>query len=217
MGNNGKNQKHSCGYKFCRGTEGACPYSLVNEQAVLEAVKDLAKKATAVEKVNEHKGGRKSHHPGLRIAIAACPNACTEPQTKDVGIIAIKVPTDVGPECNGCGRCFAVCREESIKPVNGKARLVPERCVGCGQCISECPSMAISSEPVRFKILVGGRMGRHPRWAEQFCLADGSDLVEAIQGFLDRLCRLAQPGERAASVVERIGIVRLREEISVDV
>ena len=217
MDKNGNKQKHQCRYKLCSGTEGACSYSLVKEQAVLEAVKDLVKKATSAEKINERTDARKSHHSKLRIAMAACPNACTEPQTKDVGIIAIKVPSDIGPDCNACGGCQAICREEAIKLVNGKAQLVPERCVGCGQCISECPSKAISSEPLRFKILVGGRMGRHPRWAEQLYIVDSSGVVEAIQGFLDRLSRYALPGERVASVAERIGIAGLREETSINV
>jgi anaerobic sulfite reductase subunit C len=216
MDNNVKKQNHTCSYKFCRGTEGACPYSLVTEQELIEVVKDLAIKATAVETVNNGISGRKSHRSGLRIAMTACPNACTEPQTKDVGIIAIKVPTEVGLDCNGCGRCLAVCREDAIELVNSKAQLVPDKCVGCGQCINECPSQAISSEPIRFNILVGGRMGRHPRWAEHLCLVDGSWLVETIQNFFDRLNRIAQPGERLASMVERIGIAGLREETLVE-
>jgi len=216
MDNNVKKQNHICSYKFCRGTKGTCPYSLVNEQELIEAVKDLAVKATAAKTVNKSISGRKSHHPGLRIAMAACPNACTEPQAKDVGIIAIKIPTEVGEDCNGCGRCLAVCREDAIKLVNGKAQLVPEKCLGCGQCINECPSQSISSEPIRFKVLVGGRMGRHPRWAEQLCVVDGSSLVETIQNFFEKLNRIARPGERAASMVERIGIAGLREETSVE-
>jgi len=217
MGNNGKRQNQLCGYKFCRGTQGACQYSLVNKQALLEDLNDVVIKAIAAAKENQTTDGRKPHHPGLRISIAACPNACTEPQTKDVGIIAVKVPTDIGPGCNGCGRCRAVCREGAIKLVNAKAQLVPDRCAGCGQCISECPIQVIGSEPVRFRVLVAGRMGRHPRWAEQLCIVDGPDVVEAIQGFLDRLSQLARPGERAASVAERIGMAGLRVEKSINV
>lgn len=219
MSNDGKNQeqKHPRAYKFCRGTTGGCPYSLVNGAPALEAIERVVREAIAAGTACDPDGLGGTHHPGLRVAVAGCPNACTEPQTKDVGIIAIKVPTGVGPDCNGCGRCETVCREEAIRITDGKAQIVPARCVGCGQCISECPFGAIGSQPVRFRILVGGRMGRHPRWAEQLCIADGADVVKAVQGFLDEVRRHAGPGERAANVAERIGTARLREEISVDV
>ena len=219
MSNNGEKlrQRRPCGYKFCRGTAGRCPHSLVKGQPILETIEGMVKEAIHVGMASDHKGHRASHHPGLRLALAACPNACTEPQTKDVGIIAIMIPTGVGQSCNGCGWCEKVCREGAIRVTNGKAEIMPERCVGCGQCISECPDEAISSHAVRFKILVGGRMGRRPRWAEQLCVADGPDVVKAIQGFLDRVSRHAGPGERIANVAERIGVARLREKMLVDV
>lgn len=217
MNNNNENPKYVCAHKFCRGTAGGCPYSLVNGELSLDALERILKEAVVVETASYPDGRRASHHPGLKSAIAACPNACTEPQTKDLGIIAIKIPTHVGPDCDGCGRCEMVCRENAIRIVNGKAQLAPEKCVGCGQCIRECPTGAIGSEPVRFRILVGGRMGRHPRWAEQLCVADGPEVVKVVQGFLDEVRRHAGPGERAANVVERIGVAALREKVVVDV
>lgn len=217
MSDNGAIHEHPCGIKFCRGTAGGCPHSLVNGQPAIETIKDLVTEAVAAGAAHQHKGQTGSHHPGLRVAMAACPNACTEPQTKDVGIIAIHVPTGVGASCDGCGRCEIVCREDAIRVVNGRAQLVPERCVGCGQCIRECPNEVISSEPVRFRILVGGRMGRHPRWAEELCVADGPDVVGVLQGIFEGISRHARSGERIANVVERVGAARLREEMSVNV
>jgi len=219
MSNNGENQeqRHPCGVKFCRGTTVGCPNSLVSGQPEIEAIKSVLMEAVAAGAAQQRKGQTGSHHPGLRVALAACPNACTEPQTKDVGIIAIQFPTGVGASCDGCSRCEMVCREDAIRVANGKAQIVPERCVGCGQCIRGCPNDAISSEPLRFRILVGGRMGRHPRWAEQLCIADGPDVVKVVRGFLDEVRRHAGPGERAAKVAERIGVAALREEVAVDV
>lgn len=214
MSDNGAIHEHPCGIKFCRGTAGGCPNSLVNGKPAIEAIESIVAEAGAAQQRKEQTG---SHHPGLRVALAACPNACTEPQTKDVGIIAIRIPTSVVSSCDGCGRCEMVCREDAIRVVNGRAQIVPERCVGCGQCISECPREAIGSGPVRFRILVGGRMGRHPRWAELLCVADGPDVVKVVRGFLDEVRRHAGSGERAANVAERIGVGTLREEMSVDV
>jgi anaerobic sulfite reductase subunit C len=219
MNNDGKNQqqKYPCVCKFCRGTAGNCPHSLVNGVPAVEAVERVVRAAIAARAACDPDSRGGTHHPGLRVAMAGCPNACTEPQTKDVGIIAIQVPTGVGPDCNGCGRCETVCREEAIRITDGKAQITPAQCVGCGQCIRECPVGAINSQPVRFRILVGGRMGRHPRWAEQLCIADDADVVKVVQDFLEEVCRHAGPGERAANVAERIGVVGLRERLSIDV
>ncbi len=218
MSNNGENQEqlHPCRIKFCRGTAGACPHSLLNGQPEIEAIEGVVTEAIAVASRQMPGERRESHHPGLRVAMAACPNACTEPQTKDVGIITIKAPTGVGSSCDGCGRCEMVCREDAIRLTNGRAQIVPEKCLGCGQCISECPREAINSRGLQFRILVGGRMGRHPRWAEELCLADDSDLVNVLQSFFDRISRHARPGERTANTVERVGAVNLREEMFVD-
>jgi dissimilatory sulfite reductase (desulfoviridin) alpha/beta subunit len=219
MSNNGEKQmrKHACGYKFCRGTAGGCAHSLVNGQPILKSIEGVVKDAIQVRIATEREGHRASYHPGLRVALAACPNACTEPQIKDVGIIATMIPAEVGRNCDGCGQCEKVCREEAIIVTRGKAQILPERCVGCGQCISQCPKKAISSHGLRFRILVGGRMGRHPRWAEELCVVDDSDIVDVVQSFLNRITRYAGAGERIANVVERIGVARLREEMFVDV
>jgi anaerobic sulfite reductase subunit C len=219
MSSNGEyqEQKHPLAYRPCRGTTGDCPYSLVDAEPVLQVMERVVREMIAAGTSRDCEGHAEVHRPRLRVAMAGCPNACTEPQTKDVGIIAIKVPTGVGPDCNGCGRCETVCREEAIRITDGKAQITPAQCVGCGQCIRECPVGAIHSQPVRFRILVGGRMGRHPRWAEQLCTADGADVVKAVRGFLDEVCRHVGPGERVANVAERIGVAGLRERMSIDV
>ena len=58
---------------------------------------------------------------------------------------------------------------------------------------------------VRLALLTSA-MGRHPRWAQELCVVDGSHVVEEVERFLDRVARRAKEGERIASVVERIGL-----------
>jgi len=50
-------------------------------------------------------------------------------------------------KCDGCGVCIPTCPEQSLKIVNGKARLVSETyCDGLGACIDVCPQGAITVE-----------------------------------------------------------------------
>lgn len=48
-------------------------------------------------------------------------------------------------KCNGCGACVSACHEETIKLVNGKARLMrDDYCDGLGDCLPTCPAGAIT-------------------------------------------------------------------------
>lgn len=210
-------RKISCRFKACRGTKGGCPHSLVDGRSVGRSIEDAVTDSMQVESASGQNHDGASHRPGLRIALAACPNACTEPQTKDIGIIATVMPVEVGSQCTGCGECEKICREEAIKVIDGEAQILAERCVGCGQCISRCPEEIIRSFGLRFRLLVGGRMGRHPRLAEELCVLDGSVAAEAVRGLLDSIAHHAEQGERTASVVERVGITNLREQVFVNV
>ena len=66
---------------------------------------------------------------------------------------------------------------------------------------------------MRFRILVGGAIGRHPRWGQELCVVDGSRVVEEVERFLDRIARRAEDGEKIASVLDRIGLSGLGEDI----
>lgn len=49
--------------------------------------------------------------------------------------------------CNGCGACAAVCHEDAIGMVDGKARLLKDDyCDGLGDCLPTCPTGAITFE-----------------------------------------------------------------------
>lgn len=46
-------------------------------------------------------------------------------------------------KCIGCGACLAVCPEDAITLVGGKAVIDGEACIGCGECMTVCPVKAI--------------------------------------------------------------------------
>jgi dissimilatory sulfite reductase (desulfoviridin) alpha/beta subunit len=186
----------------CRGVKAGCQFSLVDEPDMLEGIERVTRDSAWVTALP----GRYVHHKRLKIALAACPNACSQPQIKDVGVVAVCVPKEIGANCTGCGQCEDLCREDAIAVKDGLAKLQPQRCVGCGMCIEACPQKVIESGGVRFRILVGGTMGRHPRWAQELCVVDASHVAGEVARFLDAISRRAEEGEKIASVVERIGL-----------
>lgn len=196
----------------CRGLRGSCPFALVTDPSLTRQV-DLAVRASAWwARLEQHNGKSTAHHRRLRVALAACPNACTMPQIRDLGIIATVTPRAIRPRCNGCGGCERTCREEAILVQEGRAVLHADRCVGCGQCIERCPYSMIDPGPVRLRILVGGRMGRHPKWAQELAEVDVESVAKVVQAVLDTLAPAAAPAEQVADAVEKVTMERLRQE-----
>lgn len=150
---------------FCR----QCRNALYDVRSIEEDVREIARQSRW--------SGRKSHEK-IKAGFSACPNSCASPQIKDFGIVAFITP-ELNPEaCISCGRCLEACREEAVRFTDHPE--FGERCIGCGDCVRACPTGAISGN-VRFRVLAGGRLGRHPRFAEEVAVI--SKLDEAISVF----------------------------------
>jgi len=203
------------GYELqpCRGLEGTCPFALVKDSSLANQIDGAVRSSAWWQRFNPDSGKARPHAARFRVALAACPNACTMPQIRDIGIIATVTPRAIRPECNGCGCCERTCREGAILVQDGRAVLHEDRCVGCGQCILSCPQQVIDPGPVRLRILVGGRMGRHPRWAQDLCDADLASAADVVRVFLDRVAQEMRPAEHLADAVERIGLERFRQAV----
>ena len=97
-----------CDISVCRGIKGDCPFSLVGETEMVEDIERVAREsAWAKASVRRNVSGS-SHHKRLKIAVSTCPNACSQPQIKDVGVVAIRVPTGIGANCTGCEQCYDI-------------------------------------------------------------------------------------------------------------
>lgn len=198
----------------CRGLREGCRFALWGDHAVVAALEQVLAASAWVRRADTVRDGRPvGHRAMLRVALAACPNACSMPQIRDVGIIAMRMPRSIRPTCDACGTCERLCRERAVGVSDARAGLHHERCVGCGACIAACPCEAIESEGVRLRILVGGRMGRHPRWAEQLCVVNREAVIGALGLSLDYLACKARGPERPADVVERVGMEALRRQV----
>ncbi|AKG91454.1 Nitrite and sulphite reductase 4Fe-4S domain [Geoglobus ahangari] len=127
--------------------------------------------------VSESSYTARMSHERIKAGFSACPNSCSSPQIKDFGVIAFITP-ELNPElCTSCGRCAEACRENAID--FDEFPVFNERCIGCGDCVRACPSRAISGK-VRLRVLAGGRLGRHPRFAEVVAVVSGGEEVLEI-------------------------------------
>ena len=113
-------------------------------------------------------GDLKPHHE-FRVTVADCPNACSQPQIKDIGIIGVCIPEITGKECSLCNLCVDICREKAIS-IDDDLHLPAidyTLCLKCGQCINVCPTGTIEKGRTGFRVQLGGKLGRHPRLARE--------------------------------------------------
>jgi len=190
----------------CRGEEMGCPFAITPLSALGDPLREVLDHSGWREFLERSVTGPVLHHHRLRVAVAACPNACSQPQIKDIGIIASLRPTGVSEACTGCGTCVEACREGAVEIVGKRAVLRPGRCVGCGLCVRHCPAKAMQTEGLRFRLLAGGKLGRHPRFATEVASELREEqLCGAVRRVIEFIKAQARPDERVGDVVERMG------------
>jgi len=199
--------------KICGGVVG-CPLSLV-EPDLLEDMSGRLRTVLEESHLDEHilgqvKGPILSHHK-FKVAVAACPNSCSEPQIKDFGVIIQARPFRTDEECSQCGACVEACKEGSVILGDYGPTIDYEKCVRCGQCARACPTGGLETEKVTYKILVGGKMGRHPQFG-QVLVEDASEeeVYRALTACLELLKTEGRDGERLGTVLNRVGLEFLR-------
>ncbi|MHB0913663.1 MAG: 4Fe-4S binding protein [Armatimonadota bacterium] len=142
---------------------------------------------------------------GFRVSIAGCANACSEPQIADFGVIARAIPQTVGSKCTACMECVSSCQEGAVQVIGGPMIDYME-CVGCTDCVRACPSGSITAERRGWSVLIGGKLGRHPRFAQELMhLAAEDEVVAALEASL-ALYAEACESEPFSAFVERLGI-----------
>ncbi len=161
-------EKEIKGYEVstCFGSSG-CPHSANAGAQLAKDIEKLIEKENILSFLKENvKDGLKFHHE-LRVALADCPNACSRPQIVDIGIIGSILPGITQQPCTLCNSCVEICRENAIMldTDNEAPQIDYNQCLLCAKCIGVCPSGTIEEKQKGFRVMLGGRLGRHPRLA----------------------------------------------------
>lgn len=187
--------------KVCRGAV-QCPHAVLGGELSAE-----------LETVLAHSGwagflsGRVHplrYHHQFRIAVSSCPNGCSQPHIADFSLIAA-ARIGLAPErCSGCGQCTLTCAENALSLQDG-IHLDPSRCLGCAACARVCSEDALYVVQTGYRVLLGGKLGRHPRLAHELGFFT---LPEAL-GILERVLRVLmeqyRPGLRLGDLIEQMG------------
>jgi anaerobic sulfite reductase subunit C len=153
----------------CFGGSG-CPNSASPCKELAKDIELVFKEADILGFLKENvKTGLKFHHE-FRVSMSDCPNACSRPQISDIGIIGASLPGLSEEECTMCNACVEVCDENAItfdeeKGADETPCIDLNQCLMCGKCINVCPSGTIIEKEKGYRVLLGGKLGRHPRLA----------------------------------------------------
>jgi dissimilatory sulfite reductase (desulfoviridin) alpha/beta subunit len=202
------------GYRIetCFGS-GGCPNPAVGSERLVERLEALLKAEDLLGFLKARvSGGLKFHHE-FRVGVADCPNACSQPQIRDIGIIGACAPALTAAECSRCGACASACAEDavSLEDASERPRIDARRCLSCGQCVRACPTGTMAAGACGFRVQLGGRLGRHPRLAREL---PGIHSEEAVLDIVAACVRLYKArslhGERFAHILEDADFEDLR-------
>ncbi|MFQ6132167.1 MAG: 4Fe-4S dicluster domain-containing protein [Armatimonadota bacterium] len=191
--------------RVCGGAFG-CPRALVDLSPLRDRVVAALEAADLETMLRERHPGPLLRHHKFRVALAACTNACSEPQTKDFGAVGQARPGATGAECTRCGECAVACREQALTVDHEGPHFDRDKCILCGDCVRACPTGHLAAAKAGYGIMLGGRLGRRPRLAREVAALAGEDeVMEMLSWALDVFRRETGPRERFAEAVDRVG------------
>jgi dissimilatory sulfite reductase (desulfoviridin) alpha/beta subunit len=198
----------------CFGSSG-CQNAVVTSADLVSNLESLLEKADLLSFLRSKLGDHVKLHHQLRVTLADCPNACSQPQIKDIGIIGQAQVACEPEECTACGECEVVCQESAILLDDGFLVSIEEDlCVECGACARACPSSAISTTANNYRILVGGKLGRHPQLARDLTSnLDAEQVLDLVGGIVDFFKANAKSGERLGALINRVGWEEFRKAV----
>lgn len=193
----------------CFGQSG-CPNRIVMSENLIKKIEDLFEKEDILGFLRKSVPGTLKFHHEFRTSISECPNACSQPQIKDIGILGASLPKVTDTPCIACGACEEVCKENAIvvQAEEGKAVIDFQLCVKCGKCITGCPTGTIAEEKKGFRIQLGGKLGRHPRLASEISgLFTEDEVLEVVRKCIDFYKINSTDGKRFSEIYKNPGFL----------
>lgn len=191
----------------CFGPQG-CPNRVVEDDGLVQSIEAILAAEDLRGFLKQTVNGPLKFHHEFRVTLADCPNACSQPQIKDIGIIGAATPEITDVPCSECGACVEICREQAVALDASDAGPVFDwnRCARCGQCIGVCPTGTIGCDSRGYRLLIGGKLGRHPRLATEIeGIYDAEQVLRVVKWCVRHYKQHSRNGERFAELVEKTG------------
>ncbi len=188
--------------------QGGCPNQANRSDRLLKKIEDIFEKEDLLGFLKQSVGDDLKYHHEFRVTLADCPNACSQPQIKDIGIIGASEPVVTKEDCTLCNACIDACKEKAITidTKNQAPEIDFELCLRCGKCIDECPTGTIAEGKKGFRIQLGGKLGRHPKLAVELNgIFNEDETVSIVKKCIDFYKKHSTKGKRFAEILEEEG------------
>jgi len=202
------------GYQLdtCFGA-GGCLNRVLDTGGLVNRLEAAIAAADLLGFLRRHVDGPLKYHHELRVTVAECPNACSQPQIKDIGIIGA-APVIVSEEdCSGCLACSDACPDDAVAvDATPRPAIDTGRCLDCGRCAEACPTGAITANLPLYRVLLAGKLGRHPRLAWPLPgLHDEDQVVAIVRACLEYYQARSRGGNRFAAVFDEAAFSQMAE------
>jgi dissimilatory sulfite reductase (desulfoviridin) alpha/beta subunit len=203
------------GYQLdtCFGPSG-CPNAVGQSQRMVGQVENMLKKADFPGFLKSKGVEALRFHHEFRVTVADCPNACSQPQIKDIGIIAALLPGMTDEACTACKACVEICREAALSLTEDSLQPTVDfkRCLACGACIPVCPTGTIVESAAGYRIQLGGKLGRHPQLARELPgIYNVATALKIISASIDLYKAKSQKGERLGHILQIVDFDKLTD------
>jgi dissimilatory sulfite reductase (desulfoviridin) alpha/beta subunit len=165
------------------------------------------------EELDRRYFGRQLPHK-FKFGVTGCQNNCLKAEENDLGVKGGMVIEWKREECIFCGVCEKACRRSAIEITDGEIRLDPDKCNHCGRCVSACPTGAWKGSE-GFLVSFGGTFGNDIQKGREILpvIRDRETLLRVADAAIDYFADNAQPGERFAKTLERLGWESFTEKV----
>lgn len=165
------------------------------------------------EKLDARYFGRELPHK-FKFGVTGCQNNCLKAEENAFGVKGGLVPNYVEEACINCGLCAKVCRSSAITIENGEIKLDRTKCNYCGRCVKPCPTEAWQGESC-FIASFAGTFGNSIQKGTELLpiITDEDTLFRVADAAINFFAEQANPGERFAKTLDRVGWDRLKEKV----
>ena len=193
------------GYQIdtCFGPSG-CPNRAAVSDQFLPKIESLVQGEDLLGFLKKRVEGDLKFHHEFRITLADCPNACSQPQIKDIGIIGACTPQLTEEPCTMCEACVDACKENAITLITAKEcpQIDFTRCLHCGKCMKVCPTGTISQGTKGYRVQLGGKLGRHPKLAKELPgIYSEHQVLQIVKDCLHFYTQNSMHGERFGQIL----------------